>query len=182
MPAALPPAPHAGRLPLRAHCDPQQYSRRQVGLGVQRPSDWQALAGSPSSRNPGRQLYRTTEPTHQSLPYTTELKSTSGRPQFTGDREVPVGSMELALHAACSAEPKETHPDKVAGPGQGPWCWAGCVGAPGCVPSTWLLEKPHRRVRGTKPALPRLAVPSPAAIPRASPGLPALAVPLQKDL
>lgn len=32
------------------------YSRRQVGLGVQRPSDWQALAGSPSSRKPGRQL------------------------------------------------------------------------------------------------------------------------------
>lgn len=32
------------------------YSRRQEGRGVHRPSDWQALAGSPSSRKPGRQL------------------------------------------------------------------------------------------------------------------------------
>lgn len=32
------------------------HSRRQEGLGVQRPSAWQALAGSPSSRKPGRQL------------------------------------------------------------------------------------------------------------------------------
>lgn len=136
MPAALLPAPHAGRVPSRAQRDTQRYSRRQVGLGVQWPSDWQALAGSPSSRNPGRQLYRTTEPTHQSLPYTTELKSASGRPQFTGDREVPMGSVGLAPCAACSAErqPKEMHPDKVAGPEQGPGCWAGSVGAPGCVP------------------------------------------------
>lgn len=34
----------------------QRHSRRQEGLGVQWPSDWQALAGSPSSRKPGRQL------------------------------------------------------------------------------------------------------------------------------
>lgn len=35
---------------------PRRQIRRQEGLGVQRPSDWQALAGSPSSRKPGRQL------------------------------------------------------------------------------------------------------------------------------
>lgn len=39
MPAAPLPAPHAGRVSPRARCDTQQYSRRQVGLGVQWPSD-----------------------------------------------------------------------------------------------------------------------------------------------
>lgn len=111
--------------------------------------DWQALAGSPSNRNPGRQLYRTTEPTHQSLPYTTELKSASGRPQFTGDREVPRGIAGLAACAACLAErqPKGLHPDKVASPGRGPGCWLGSVGAPSCVPlwpKDWAAgETPH---------------------------------------
>lgn len=149
MPVALPPAPHADSVRCQAQCDTQWYSRRQVGLGVQRPLDWQALAGSPSSRNPGRQLYRTTEPTHQSLPYTTELKSASGRPQFTGDREVPMGIAGLAACAACLAErqPKGMHPEKVAGPGRGPGCWVGSVGAPSCVPlwpEDWAAgETPH---------------------------------------
>lgn len=49
------------------------YSLRHVGFVVQRPSDWQDLVGLPSSMKPGRQAYLTTEPTHQSLPYTTPL-------------------------------------------------------------------------------------------------------------
>lgn len=49
------------------------YSRRQVGFGVQRPLDWQDLVGFPTSMKPDRQAYLTTEPTHQSLPYTTPL-------------------------------------------------------------------------------------------------------------
>lgn len=164
VPAALLPAPCAGRVPPWAQHDTQQYSRRQVGLGVQWPLDWQALAGSPSSRNPGRQLYRTTEPTHQSLPYTTELKSASGRPQFTGDREVLEGSAGLAPCAACLAEwqPKEMHTHKVAGPGRGPGCWAGSAGA--LAASSRGPRTGPKRLRAhassTKPALPRMAVPS----------------------
>lgn len=71
-------------------------SRRQIGFGVQRPSGWQERVGLPTSMKPERQAYLTTEPTHQSLPYTTPLESTSGRPQFT------------ETHKPCSVHPRPT--------------------------------------------------------------------------
>lgn len=49
------------------------YSLRQVGFWVQRPLGWQDLVGFPTSMKPGWQEYLTTEPTHQSLPYTCPL-------------------------------------------------------------------------------------------------------------